>query len=191
MIKTIKFEMTGTCSLLLHNGQLANPMYPFTKDLKKVSGKRNKTEADHEEMARLEFLGSLYTTDKGILILPSDVWEGALVNGAKKNRQGQQAKAGIFVNNDPEPVLEYKGPKKGEELWKNKKFVNQTPVKVQRATIIRTRPIFDEWSCKVHVKYNEKIINKETVIEIAEIAGEQVGVGDWRPKYGRFSVKVI
>jgi len=48
-----------------------------------------------------------------------------------------------------------------------------------------------EWSCKVHVDYNDNILNKETVIEIAEIAGEQVGVGDWRPKYGRFSVKVI
>ena len=189
MIKTIKFKMTGTCSLLLHNGQLANPMYPFTKDLKKVSGKRNKTEADHEEMARLEFLGSLYTTDKGTLILPSDVWEGALINGAKKNRLGQQAKAGLFVSN--EPVLEYKGAKTGKELWKDKKFVNQVPVKVQRASIIRTRPIFDEWSCKVHVDYNETILNEETVIEIAQIAGEQVGVGDWRPKYGRFSVKVI
>ena len=189
MIKTIKFKMTSTCPMLLHNGQLANPMYEYTKELKKISSKRNKTDADHEAMAKLEFLGSLYTTENGTLILPSDVWEGALINGAKKNKLGQQAKAGLFVSNDP--VLEYKGAKTGKELWKDKKFVNQTPVKIQRATIIRTRPIFNEWSCKVHVDYNENILNKETVIEIAEIAGEQVGVGDWRPKYGRFSVKVI
>ena len=33
--------------------------------------------------------------------------KNALINGAKKNKLGQQAKTGLFVIN--EPVLEYKG----------------------------------------------------------------------------------
>ena len=189
MSETIKFKMTGLCPLLLHNGQLANPMYFYTKELKKVSGKRNKTDADHEHMAKLEFLGSLYTKEDGTLILPSDIWEGTLINGAKKNRLGQQAKAGLFVSN--EPVLIYKGAKKPEKLWEDKNFVHQVPVKIQRNTIIRTRPIIKDWNCEVHINYNETILNKEQIIDIAHIAGEQVGVGDWRPKYGRFSAKVI
>ena len=40
MSEIIKFKMTGVCPLLLHNGQLANPMYYYTKELKKISGKR-------------------------------------------------------------------------------------------------------------------------------------------------------
>jgi hypothetical protein len=32
------------------------------------------------------------------------------------------------------------------------------------------------------------LLTREDVIEIFRIAGAQIGIGDWRPKFGRFRV---
>lgn len=58
----IKFRITlhGINPLLMHNSRLSNPLDPNAKAMKKVSGKRQKTDEDHAELARLEHAGSLY-----------------------------------------------------------------------------------------------------------------------------------
>jgi hypothetical protein len=53
-------------SMLMHNERLADPLNPYTRWLAELTGKRNKTEADHGEIARREFLGSGYwAVDEG------------------------------------------------------------------------------------------------------------------------------
>ena len=91
--RTIRFRITGVAPLVMHNGQLANPLNPFAKALSRVSGKRKKTEADYEELARIEFLGGLYVGDDGPCI-PGEVIEGALFRAAKKMRRGEQPTRG-------------------------------------------------------------------------------------------------
>jgi len=93
--------------LLLHNGELANPLNPIVKEMKKISGKRSKTEADYEELARLEFQGGLYMGQDGPVI-PATCIEAMLINGAKKSKEGPKAKVGIFVTKNAR--LEYDGP---------------------------------------------------------------------------------
>jgi hypothetical protein len=51
--------------------------------MKRVSGKRAKTDADFEELARLEFLGGLYLHN-GEPCLPGEVIEAALVEAAAR-----------------------------------------------------------------------------------------------------------
>lgn len=51
--------------MLMHNGQLADPSNEWARAIKEISGKRAKTAADYEEMARLEWLGSLYLNQHG------------------------------------------------------------------------------------------------------------------------------
>src|SRR5579885_58452 len=98
-MEKLKFQLTSECPLILHNGQTCDPMNKFSKEIKKISSKRGKTDADFEQMAKLEWYASLYT-DNGRVCIPAEVLEAALVGGARKSKLGRQAQAGLFVNNN-------------------------------------------------------------------------------------------
>lgn len=185
MYKKIQFHIKGISPILLHNGRLADPLYPIVAEIKKISQKRKKTEADLLALARLEWMGSLYLKN-GKIVLPGEVMEASLISGAKKKRQGQQAKIAIFVENESELI--YDGPKDLEELWENDDFRLTTGVVIQRSRVMRTRPKFNKWEAKVVVTYEDTIIDRASVIEFMELVGSQVGLCDWRPKFGRFQV---
>jgi hypothetical protein len=92
-------------------------MDPIVKQIKAISGKRGKTDAELIELARLEWHGSLYT-DKGKYIIPSQAIEATLVNGAKKIKKGKLFTTGMIV---PEhAVLEFEHMHlQPNELWEN------------------------------------------------------------------------
>lgn len=184
--QTLRFRLSSVSPLVVHNGQLADPLNPIAKAMRKVSQKRAKTEADFEELARLEFLGGLYLHD-GEPCIPGTLIEATLTEAAKKNRRGQQAKAGLL--SDGMFPLQYEGPRNPDELWADQKFRLVAGVKVQRNRIMRTRPIFRDWSCEVSVDFLPDQLNPGEVEEMFRTAGAIVGIGDWRPKFGRFTVE--
>lgn len=55
-MKTLELILTGVAPLLQHNGQTTDPLNPFSRAMSEISSKRKKTEADHRERDRLEFL---------------------------------------------------------------------------------------------------------------------------------------
>lgn len=186
--KSLSLQITGVCPLLLHNGQLANPMNKFAQDMKKVSGKRDKTEADFMELSRLEWYGSLYLHE-GKLCIPGEMIEAVLIEASKKRKRGMQAKAGIIC--DSNYLLEYDGPKDPHELWENPAYRLVTGVKVQKNRVMRTRPIFPEWGAKIEIKFLPSLLNENEVSDFLKLGGEIIGLGDWRPKFGRFNVSSI
>jgi len=188
MIEKLNFRIRGMAPLLMHNGQLADPSNEWSRAVKEISGKRKKTDADYEAMARLEWMGSLYLNHKGPII-PGRVLEGALIGkggAARKQRMGKQAAVGLYVvNNFP---LEYDGPKDPEALWKDERFRSQELVVVGQARIMRTRPIFNEWEASVFFEVDTDFVNVDDATMWMSIAGRECGLMDWRPKYGRFEV---
>ena len=188
MIEKLRFRIRGVAPLLMHNGQLADPANKWSRAIKEISSKRKKTDADYEEMARLEWLGSLYLSQEGPC-LPGTVLEGALIGkggAARKQRMGKQAAAGLYVTqNFP---LEYEGSRDPDELWKDEDFRFSVVVVVGTSRVVRTRPIFHEWVVEVGVEVDADMVNPDDVGLWMSIAGREVGLGDWRPKYGRFEV---
>lgn len=183
--KILQFRLTGDAPLIVHNGQLADPLNRYSKMLKAISGRRKKTDSDLEEMAKIEFLGGLYMGKDGP-ILPADVIDACVIDGAKKTREGVLAKSGFFtVGNVP---IEYDGPRDALELWNagNNRF--SRPVVIGRVRVIRTRPIFPEWALNVTAQYEESVVNAARVVEWFNTAGALCGLCEWRPKYGRFQV---
>ena len=87
-------------------------------------------------------------------------------------------------------MLEYSGPKDIEKLWLDEKFRLTVAVRIQNSRVMRTRSRFDEWAAKIEVKYDPRVLNESDVVEIAKTAGD-VGLCDWRPKFGRFSVELL
>lgn len=185
--KKLTLELTGVAPLLLHNSRLADPLDEFARALKKVSSKRAKTDADHEEMGRLEWLGGLYMADKVGPCIPQANALAMLVAGAKFNRLGKAAKAGIVI--DKVGKIEYDGPREPEKMWAAGKFIDKRSARINgKSRIMRTRPRFDDWKVTLEVMYEPTIVDRESVIRFAEKAGEVEGLGDNRPQFGRFTV---
>jgi hypothetical protein len=188
MIERLSFKIQGVAPLLMHNGQLADPANEWSRAIKEISSKRKKTDADYEEMARLEWMGSLYL-HKGEPCIPGYVLEGTLIGrggAARKQKMGKQAAAGLYaVDNFP---LEYKGPREPAKLWKLENFRLRVPVRVGQARVIRTRPMFEEWSATVFFDLDTDLVNVADASLWMEVAGREVGLMDWRPKCGRFEV---
>jgi len=154
--------------------------------MKKISSKRDKTEADFLELSRIEFMGSLYLQDNKPC-LPGELVEAALIESSKKRKRGPQAKAGVLIETNA-PLI-YEGPKSPDELWADENYRLVTGVRVQRNRIMRTRPIFREWSANLEVNYLNSLLNESEVLEFLKICGEQIGFGDWRPRFGRFRLE--
>jgi hypothetical protein len=137
-------------------------------------------------MARLEFLGSLYVQNQEPCI-PGEMFEAALVEAAKKIKRGQQAKAGIVCyGNFP---LAYDGPHSPNDLWEDQRFRLVVGVRIQRNKVMRTRPIFRDWAAEVSVDFMPDQLNKSEIEEMVRTAGIVIGIGDWRPKFGRFAIR--
>lgn len=188
MYQKLNIKLTGMGPMLMHNGDLANPMNSTAKAMKKITSKRKKVDADHEELAKLEFHGGLYLNQQKEVILPAHLLKACLVAGAKKHREGPAAKAGLIVSENPR--LEYDGPQDVEGLWNDESFRHQVMVAIQKNKVLRTRPTFDGWSVSFDVEINPDLIQPEMVTRWAESAGYECGVGDCRPEFGRFTAEV-
>jgi len=187
-MEIIKFKITGARPLLMHADIYANPLHPLTKAHKALTVKRKKTDDDHESIAKSEWLGGLYIDDKGPY-LPGVNLESALVAGGKLSKLGAQLKRSVEVM-DERCYLAYDGPRSAEAMWKDGRFTDARSVKVTTSRITRYRPLFASWSTTCEIMFDEETINREEVIKCLTDAGMYVGVGDYRPKFGRFNVEV-
>jgi hypothetical protein len=184
----------------MHNGRLADPLDPVTKELSRISHKKSKTDDIHLELSRVEWYGSLYHTgaapevsDAGIcaspdarLVLPAPMIEATVVDGARKSRKGEIAKSGSFVEEDAE--FEYDGPKDINKLWASGQHLHRVGVCVKMNRVMRSRPIFRTWSAKFVLTLDPATLNESDAFEILKTAGQLVGLGDNRPRFGRFEV---
>lgn len=184
---TIQIE--GTAPLLMHNARLSDPLDPATKALKRASSKRTKTDDDHAAVAEAEFHGGLYLDPDAGPYLPGENITAALIEGAKLNKLGVKVKRGLLVTTDVNP-LAYAGPRDAESLYKDSNYSHRASVKIGTSRVIRTRPIFRKWITQCEGIIDESQLIPEELVQIAENAGAFIGLGDWRPRYGRFTANV-
>lgn len=187
--KTLSYKITGDAPLILHNGDLANPLSKAAKALKQVTSKKKKTDADFERMAEIEFKAGLYMDEELGPVIPGENIEATIYNAAKITKEGKIAKSACFVPNAA--TLLYDGPRDADGLWADERFRNCVGVKVGMSRVMRTRPIFKEWSAIVDVEFEDSVVNEEQVDRWMQAAGTQVGLCDWRPRCGRFTAEKI
>jgi hypothetical protein len=154
-----------------------------------VSGKGGKTDENHEVIARLVWMGGhYYDADTGPFIPGENIWR-ALYDAAKKTKRGPRIKEGVFITSDVNPIA-YAGPRDPEALWDDENFRHITSAKVGMQRIMRCRPHFRQWRTDAIGYADPEIIDLAEISDIAVTAGRLVGLGDWRPRFGRFTVKV-
>lgn len=180
--------LTGTTALLMHNSRLSNPLDPATKAVRKYTSKRKKTDEDHEMIARLEFAGGLYLDPDVGPYIPGENIARCLVDGAKLTKMGVKVTRGVFISTDVNP-LSYQGPRDDEGLWKagNRHMAS---VKVGTSRMMRCRPWFPTWSVQADGMLDPSVLELDDLSTIADNAGSLIGLGDWRPRFGRFTATV-
>lgn len=187
MLQEITVTIRGVAPLIMHNGQTCDPLNKFARAIKEISGKRKKTDEDYAEMGRLEWIAGLYVNEEGRLIIPADVLDSAMVEGAKKSKLGKQFKSAVFVPNDADLIIDKKNYTV-DKLWGDENYRDVRGVRVGQARIMRTRPIFRTWECTFTIQYDDEQVNEADVRRALRDCGVQVGLCDYRPKYGRFEL---
>lgn len=184
---TITIE--GTAPLLMHNARLSNPLDPAAKALKAVTSKRTKTDDDHATIARLEHAGSLYLDSDIGPYMPGENIARCLIDGARVTKAGVKVTRGVFISSDVNP-LAYKGPRDADGLWNDENFRHMASAKIGTARTMRCRPMFRQWRTQANGLLDTTVLSLEELRSITETAGAMVGLGDWRPRFGRFTATV-
>jgi len=184
---------TGIRPLVMHNGLMADPTNPLVKRIKEITSKGSKklTVHDYEERDQLEWEAGLYWDSEDGVIQPSDNIERCIQAGATKSRLGKDVQAAVFCT-DPHTKVEYAGTRDKKKMYADPKFTLRKGVKVQLARIIRVRPMIPTgWTMRINLEYDESIINPKALLKAQIDAGALCGLGDWRPKFGRFLVEEV
>lgn len=79
---------------------------------------------------------------------------------------------GLYMNDRKTPVKDYE--------------VYSVPVTIPatKGRVMRHRARFNEWSCKVRLRINEKILEEKMVRQLMTEGLAQIGLGDYRPEKG-------
>lgn len=195
----------GGAPLILHSERLADPLDSFTRAISTLTGKRKKTEADHQEIGRLEFFGGLYTDEplqadidgKGkislnvngqVPVIPAWNMLRCLQDGAKRQKRGVDVLRGVFPLPEMQfATIEYDGPDSLQSLWEEGGWALRKTVGVGQKRTMRTRPIFAEWKAIIEFEVDPVIFDMHTLTAAWKDAGRYAGIGDMRPVYGRFN----
>lgn len=181
-MKLINVEIKGVSPLLQHRYALKNE--------NEGTSKRKAGKVDYSE----DWLKALYWNDEIGIYQPATHLEGAMIRAAsnfqipgKKGKSYKEIfKSAIFVRPDYIPFGLKGDPKK---LLENGKFdVDIRPVVVQKSRVERARPIFRDWSIKFQIEVQEDQLPIEVIKEVLDHAGKFLGIGDFRPRHGRFQV---
>lgn len=189
-MNTFKATLRGVAPMLMHNGRLADPTDPVTREMKRLTSNRKKTDEILLEIKRTEWLGGLYLDEKKRVAVPVDNVLAVAIAGARKSKLGKQAEAGVYpVGGAAWFTLVYDGPTNIEELYADGRFVDYRGVRNQQNRVMRARPIFRDWKLPIELEYEPDIIDERNLMAAFEQAGALVGLGDFRPRYGRFVVE--
>lgn len=188
-MKEATVRIKGVTPCLMHNGQMTDPLNRFTKAMKELTGKRKKTDADQEAMARLELEAAYYIDDQGRPCWPGENIESGFCAAAAKLRLKTTAKSAFFCSG-MWPII-HNGPKHYLKLMDDPAYVDYRTVRNpgSNGRVMRTRPIFNDWALEFKFWFSEDTLNTVDVRQVFDIFGEQIGLSDYRPKYGRFIVE--
>lgn len=131
-----------------------------------------------------DVLKALYADESGDPYQPADhVWAAMVkaavdfkIPGKGKKTYKDLIKSAVFVSPDaiPHKIKDWR--------------VDRRPVVINRARIIRERPIFDDWELSFEIDIIDDQLPVDAVHRILEQAGRYKGIGDFRPRFGRFMV---
>lgn len=171
-MEKVMVRIEGVSPLLQHRFSGDGDLPP---EAKLVAGKQ-----DYKN----EWEAALYQLDDGTIYQPAEHLENSMIKAAAnfqipgkgKKTYKDLVKSAIFI--DPVCI-----PHKLQDF-----AVDMRAVRVNRGRVIRQRPRFDKWALEFSITCTEPQLPLKVIRQIIDYAGQYVGIGDYRPKFGRFVV---
>lgn len=182
-MKTAVFTIIGTTPLLMHS----------TKGMSRQGESAQKMSAKKVPSAAEEAENNCYRDEEGDLYVPAIFFRQAAVTAGKGRKFGKNyattlLKGGLM---DPDRRAKLSDPSTGEIL--HSYGIDERPVVVSKARVLRARPRFESWGADILLDYDEETLNPDMIADVLSVAGVRVGVGDYRPErggwFGRFRVE--
>jgi len=149
--------------------------HPFPEELEKVN--RDKREDYDYEIAKYQLEdGRLYQPAEHLVASMTKAAVYFQIEGKGKKTYKDSVKASIFI--DPEKILH-----KNQAYEKYRAFVT-----INRASVVKSRPMLNNWSLDFTIIVVDNQFPASVVENILKYAGAGVGIGDYRPRFGRFKV---
>lgn len=176
---TVECEIRGI-AVMLQNNALGSDEQIKQKGRRATSGAFNNPE---------EWRGKLHRCKDGTIGHPAVALERMLETAArefkadKRRTMKEVVKACIFVKPDMIPI---------NNAITEPDFIHEAQAvnPNTRGRGIRYRPAFKEgWTMKFNVEIDDAdAVPPDRLKEMLDFAGKRIGLGDWRPRYGRFVV---
>jgi len=170
-MKEIEVEITGTAPLLQNR-------FPVEEQGKNKS-KAKKKEYDPEVEAKR----ALYLRDD-VIVQPAEHIFQCMIRAAVDFKfEGKKSFKDIITSSiaiEPEEI----------PLIHDKPYeIDTRPVVIARARVLKWRPKFNQWKLRFKILIlDETNLSAFTVKEILEKGGMTKGIGDYRPRFGRFTI---
>jgi hypothetical protein len=180
VVKEMKLELEGLSPLLMHKFSDKKQTEMVEKQQQKGARQKEARDIDAEVQEAIHYDAN------GKVAFPACGFKRAAIEAAPyiENLDKKLAKGSFHVMGDLVPISF------------SKQVVNKTTVRLSgpgRTAMVRFRPEFQDWSCVLHIKYNPSQISSEQIVNLFNVGGFHIGVGEWTPQhngsYGMFQVK--
>lgn len=177
-VEGIKLRLRGTSPLIVHAWSEKAKKQMLDKQMKRASTAKEAKDPEQDYQA------CFYYCEDGSYGFPSIAFKAAAVRAGTYSDMKMTFLRGAF-HIDGEMVPISGTPRPREDM-----------VRVGMGTAdIRYRPEFPEWSAELNISYNKRALSIEQLVNLFEVAGFAVGIGEWRPEkdgqYGRFEVEAL
>ncbi len=177
-VEGLKLRLVGTSPLIVHKWSEKAKKQMLDKQMKRAS--QGKAAKDPEQ----DYRESLYIRDDGSYGFPAVAFKAAAVRAGTYCDMKMVFLRGAF-HIEGDLVLVEGEPEPREDM-----------VRVGQGTAdIRYRPQFPKWATELDITFNNRALTAEQIVNLFEIAGFAVGVGEWRPEkdgqFGRFRVETL
>lgn len=189
-VQTVKIPIVGISSLIMHK---------FSSKARKMMLDKQTKQAKTAKAAKVpdeDYKGSMYVAEPDKWYgMPATSFKAAAV-GACRLVDGltmTSSKLMFFVEPDGRTA-------EGDDLVKiiGDPRMREDIVRLESGVAdVRHRAEFVEWSAELTVTFNADALSVEQLVNLFSLAGEWVGIGDWRPSspksasgtHGRFRVR--
>ena len=184
---SVSVRVKGVAPLIQHRFPIPD-FSTLSKGGKKSTGAKDYT---------TEWKDYFYADSDGQIYQPSSHFEGALVKAAVNfkvtGKRGKSYKdlfsANTVVDPDRIPHVGFTVPEELDADADKPLHLDVRPVIVQRARVVRIRPRFKAgWELAFEIQCGDDEIQPDLLQDVLTLAGRTVGIGDYRPKFGRFNV---
>lgn len=192
-IRLMEVAVVGDSPLIVHAWSEKAKKEMLDKQMKKAKS------AKEAKDPKADFEAAMYRLADGGYGFPSVAFKNAAV-AAGTSVAGltkiQARQAFHILGEDADIQGAFEGSKSRVNLVRiegGKPSMREDMVRVGMGTAdLRYRPEFSEWHAKLLVRYNANVLSESQILNLLNVAGFAVGVGEWRPEkdgqYGCFHV---